>query len=193
MKVFALDTNFVVPRILHGGKRKETNLLDVLLWLQTTGKLKVSFHRATQAETYAILRAGRLAFRNQDGRKEKRKFSHHQIMQLAYNYRDLFDVNFLLSLEKIGLDDESKYKELLFTEVKYVIGMDIKQSREYIENKKIPLDNCKDPYDYHIMVTAIKDNADFLVTSNLQDFPNPLGNCQVISEKELQNVLPVYP
>lgn len=60
MVVIALDTNFVTPRILHGGKRsnKEINLLDRLLFLQSKEKIEISFPKTTQAEVYAILRAG---------------------------------------------------------------------------------------------------------------------------------------
>ena len=83
MVVIALDTNFVAPRVIHGGRRNsEANLLDRMLFLQSKGYLRVS---------------------------------------------------------------------------------------------------------------ALIDRADYLVTTNIGDFPNPLSFCRVITEKELANVLPIYP
>jgi hypothetical protein len=64
MVVIALDTNFVAPKILHGGERNpEVNLLDRMLFLQSKEKIKISLHHATQAEIYAILRVGRMPIR----------------------------------------------------------------------------------------------------------------------------------
>lgn len=71
--------------------------------------------------------------------------------------------------------------------------MSIDQSKKYIRNKGISLDGCKDPYDFYIMVTALKDKADYLLTTNTKDFPNPLGFCKVINVEELLSVLPIYP
>lgn len=54
--------------------------------------------------------------------------------------------------------------------------MDIDQQIEFLKNKNIDVSKCKDQYDYFIMVTSIKDGADYLVTNNPDDFPNPLGD-----------------
>lgn len=193
MYVFALDTNFVAPRILHGGKRKrEINLLDRMLFLQSKDLIRISLHQATQAEIYAILRVGRMKVKTRNG-KVKKKFPHHLIMRLVHRYKELFDVDFIDSLESLSFEDEESYKQVLLDEVKYHLKMDIRQSIEYIENRGVSLEDCNDPYDYHIIVTALQDSADFLVTANIDDFPNPLRTCKVITEKELLDVLPVYP
>ena len=197
MVVIALDTNFVTPRILHGGKRsnQEINLLDRLLFLETKGKIKISFPKTTQAEVYAILRAGRMKFKSKrTGKKEHKKLSHSTIMTFVHRYKGLFDVEFMDSLSKVsGLDNTETYKEALFTEIKYHLNMGIEQQAEYLENRNIDMNGCKDPYDYYIMVSSVQDSADYLVTNNPKDFPNPLGECRVISDKELYDVLPVYP
>ncbi|MGM0877466.1 MAG: hypothetical protein ACQEWV_22705 [Bacillota bacterium] len=194
MIVISIDTNFVVPRFIHGGKRnKEANLLDRMLFLQSKGLLKISVHKATQAEIYAILRVGRLKVKGPDGKRVQKKFPHHVIMHFVHKYNDLFDEKFMDSLDKVGFDEQETYKDLLFTEVKYHLNMSIEQSEEYIKNKGISLEGCKDPYDFHIMVSALKDKADYLLTTNTKDFPNPLGFCEVINVEELLSVLPIYP
>ena len=196
MIIIALDTNFVAPRILRGGKRlPEINLLDRLLFLQTKGKINLSFPKTTQAELYAILRAGRMKFKSPStGKKEHKKLPHHVIMKFVHCYKELFDVKFMDSLDKVlGLDDKETYKNALFTEIEYHLAMSIKQQTEYLQNRGVSFAGCNDPYDYYIMVSSIKDSADYLVTNNPDDFPNPLGNCLVITEKQLYGVLPIFP
>lgn len=194
MIVISLDTNFVTPRFIHGGKRnKEANLLDRMLFLQSKGLLKISLHKATQAEIYAILRVGRIRVRGPEGKRVQKKFPHHVIMHFVHKYNDLFDEKFMDSLDKVGFEEQETYKDLLFTEVKYHLNMSIEQSEEYIKNKGISLEVCKDPYDFHIMVSALKDKADYLLTTNTKDFPDPLGFCEVINVEELLSVLPIYP
>lgn len=194
MVVIALDTNFVAPRVIHGGRRNsEANLLDRMLFLQSKGYLRVALHKTTQAEIYAILRVGRIKMRGPDGKRIEKKFPHHIIMHFVNRYGDLFDVEFMNSLDSVGFEDLDGYKDLLFTEIKYHLGMSMDQSMQYLRNKGIALDTAKDPYDYHIMVSALMDRADYLVTTNIGDFPNPLSFCRVITEKELVSVLPIYP
>ncbi|MCP8970462.1 hypothetical protein [Ectobacillus ponti] len=194
MVVIALDTNFVAPRVIHGGGRNsEANLLDRMLFLQLKGYLRIALHKTTQAEVYAILRVGRIKMRGPDGKRVAKKFPHHIIMHFVNRYHDLFDVAFMDSLNRVGFDDPDTYKELLFTEIKYHLGMSIQQSVEYLQNKGIALDYARDPYDYQIMVSALMDRADYLVTTNISDFPNPLSFCRVVTEKELADVLPIYP
>lgn len=138
MTIIALDTNFVAPKILRGSKRlPEINLLDRLLFLQSKGKIQISFPVTTQAEVYAILRAGRMKFKSQStGKKEYKKLPHHLIMKLIHRYKDLFDVNFIESLDKVpGLKNAETYKNALFTEIKYHLRMGIEQQVEYLEKK----------------------------------------------------------
>ena len=196
MITVALDTNIVAPKMLRGGKRMpDINFLDRMLFLQSKGKIKISFPKTTQAEVYAILRAGRMKFKSTStGKKEHKKLPHHMIMKFVHRYKDLFDVKFMESLENVpGLEDTETYKKSLFNEIKYHLDMSIDQQKEYLENKGISLGGYKDQYDYYIMVSSIQDDADYLVTNNPNDFPNPLGNVQVITDKELGNVLPIYP
>lgn len=197
MIVIALDTNFVAPRILHGGKRKEQdiNLLDRLVFLQSKDKIEISFPKTTQAEVYAILRAGRMRVRSKkNNKREPVKFPHHIIMRFVHRYKELFDVEFMDSLKDVpGIDDEKTYKESLFREIEFHLKMKINQQLEYVKNKGIDISNCKDPYDYYIMVSTLQDSADYLVTNNPDDFPNPLGNCKVITDKEVYSILPMYP
>ncbi|MFZ3590106.1 hypothetical protein ACOI1C_12690 [Bacillus sp. DJP31] len=195
MIVIALDTNFVVPHVFHGKTRNhELNILDRMLFLQSKGLIKVLLHRTTQAEIYAILKAGRFKIRSRsEGKRVKKKIPHHVIMNFVHIYSDLFDVNFMKTLRNVDLSDEDTYKDNLFIEVKYHLGMGIDQSKEYLRNKGIIIDNCNNLYDFHIMVTAIQDNADILVTANVHDFPDPLGKCRIVSPQNLPHLLPTYP
>jgi len=78
--------------------------------------------------------------------------------------------------------------------MKYILGLDIEQSKDFIHNKVHYSDEqLSDPYDYHVMVSALKHHADYLVTLNTKDFPNPLGQCVVISPEKLPTTLPIYP
>lgn len=86
------------------------------------------------------------------------------------------------------------YKEVLFENIRLELNMTIQQSKEFIENKTgQSIDHLKDEYDYHVMASALKCNADFLISENTGDLLNPLGKCQIITIKELPKYLPIYP
>lgn len=194
MIVVALDTNFVLPRVFHNSRNPEINVLDRMLFLEAKGMLKISFDKTTQAELYAILKVGRVKIRNPiSDKKEKKKFPHHVIMQFVHRYKDLFDVEFMESLNKVDFGEEEKYKDNLFTEVKYALNMSIGQTKEYLENKGIDLSSCNDQYDFYVMATVLQDSADYLVTQNIKDFPNPIGKCIVVDSKGISEHLPLYP
>ncbi|WP_134704928.1 hypothetical protein [Ammoniphilus sp. YIM 78166] len=193
MIIFSLDTNFVIPRIMHEGKRNtQFNQLDYMLLLEKKGLIKICLPDSTQAEIYAVLRAGRYPIKS-NGKKIFYPFPHEQIMRRVRRYSEIFDMKFLESFKEIDFKEGVGYKEVLFRNMKYILGMDIHQSIEWIENRGIDVENYKDDYDFHIMVATLQCNADYLVTNNIDDFPNPLGKCEVITSKELPKKLPIYP
>lgn len=194
--IFALDTNFVAPCILHGSKSSEKfNWLDTMIYMQQKQMINISLPTTTQAEIYGVLRAGRM---KEKSTKEPLFLTHHEIMKLASVYKEVFDLNYMDNLESAGLEDPATYKAQLLQEVKNsAYQMDIRQCFDFLRNKGIELDKFDrgegDVYDLHIMVSSIKEAANYLVTANLKDFPNPLVKCEVIKKDNLKDALPLYP
>ena len=150
-----IDTNFILPRMFHKreGAYETPNQLDRMLFLQDQGKLEVVVPDSVQAEIYAVLRAGRYPVRMKNGAKFHRAFPHHAIMKLAYNYREVFNLGFLDGFARIDFGIGAEYKKILFEKMKYILGMDIEQSREFIYNKTRDTGmRLSDPYDFHVMV-----------------------------------------
>ncbi|PEL13237.1 hypothetical protein [Bacillus sp. AFS017336] len=196
---FALDTNFVAPCILHGSKSKNKfNWLDTLIYMQSKNIITLSLPTTTQAEIYGVLRSGRMKRKLKNGTKVPLVLEHHEILKIATVYKEIFNLDYMNKLDGAKLDDPSTYKTQLLQEVKHsAYQMDIRQCLEYLRNKGIDLArfdrNEGDIYDLHIMVSSIKEAADYLVTTNIKDFPNPLGTCVVIQKENLPEVLPLYP
>lgn len=188
MKVFAVDTNFVTPSILRNPRNPYKSTLDYLLYLRGKKLIEVMASKYVQAETYAILRMGRMKIRVPGEEKRvKLTFTHDQIMSEVERYHDLFDVNYVNNLESL-IEHDTDYKEYktrLVQEFTYLSGMSIKEARIYIEDYGIDLGPFKDIYDYHIMADLIQKEADFFISSNSEDFPNPLGLCRVIHPKQV--------
>lgn len=192
--IITLDTNFVTPKILHGGRKlKEANLLDYMIHLQDKGLIQISLSQPIQLEIYATLRAGRYKIKLPNGDKIRPKFSHHDIMLRVHRYPEIFDADFLDGFFDIDFKEGKEYKKVLFKHIRDIMNMDINQSKEYLENHRVNLDGCKDEYDFFIMVEAIRNQANYLVTNNEDDFPKKIVDCDVILEKQLRYLLPIYP
>jgi hypothetical protein len=71
---------------------------------------------------YAILRAGRFKVRVKGVEKRIQKsFTHHQIMKQVNVYHEIFDLEFLENFKTIEFRLENdEYKEVLFTNMKYI-------------------------------------------------------------------------
>lgn len=145
MIIFSLDTNFVIPRIIHNRNTEMVNLLDTMILLQNKELLNICLPRSTQAEIYATLRAGRYPIKIQ-GKKVYKPFPHHFIMKHVYAYKEIFEPDFLEGFKTTDFftDKEGRYKNVLFENMKYILGMSIEQSKEYISNKGIIIEKCND-------------------------------------------------
>lgn len=120
MIVVARYTNFVAPRFIHKSKRNhEVNLLDRMLFLQSQGLMKISLHKAVQAEIYSILRVGRIRVKGPVGKRIAKEFPHHVIMHFVHKYFDLFDIEYMDSLKSINFTDKETYKNSLSQEIEY--------------------------------------------------------------------------
>ena len=191
MIVYALDTNVIIPRILHPRDHAKPNLLMTMLSMQRRGLIRVAVPKTTQAEVYAVLRAGRYPIRNKENKKVFIPFKHEIIMKLVRRYPEIFDEGFMDSLGGIHFPTEDDaYKPVLFDIIKKVSKMSIKQSKEYLENKHVDLSRCKDEYDYHIMVSAIQVSSTYVVTENQKDFPKTIPGCKIINPKQLFDTFP---
>ena len=192
MITISLDTNFVIPRMLYKKDKTRYNLLDTMILLQKRGLVKICLPEATQAEIYAVLRAGRYPIKV-NGKKEHCPFPHHIILKLADQFSEIFNIEFLEKFKTTNFGLGDAYKTVLFDNMRFILGMNIEQSKQFVLNRGIHLEKCSDKYDYHIMVSVFKCNADYLVTLNTRDFPTFLGKCEIINTEKLLTVLPNYP
>jgi hypothetical protein len=188
-----MNGNLILRMMIPRRNSLETpNQLELLSLLKKRARIIVVLPNAMQLEIYTVLRAKGYSFKNKyTGVRDTQKLSHQVFMKFAHAYSDIFDLNFLNGYRNITITDP--YKDWLFSEIRYIANMSIEQSKEFIENKiEKNIDDLNDPYDYHIMASALKENADFLVSENTKDLANPLGKCQVIKAKELNDHLPFY-
>lgn len=190
--IFCLDANFVIPRLMapRRGELTTPNQLERLQLLHQNQAVQVEIPSSVQLEIYTVLRYKGIPLKHKEtGKWIRQTLLHDEIMHLTSLYSEFFDSQFLSAYRKINFG--TPYKQALFQEIEYILNMNFDVQKEFIEsNTGADISNLNDQDDFHVMVGALKLNADFLVTNNFDDMINPIGKCNLVKNEEVLNYIP---
>lgn len=195
-KIVIWDGCILADRFIYRNHRVRKEF-DRLYDLHINGLVEFCLPKAVQAEFYGLLRSGGIAIRTaRDEPMRPVAFEHDKLMQLFRMFTGIFNVEFLDSLAHVTWPEFSDDYKMIVAEIlqdeygwhnkgqdvieKY-LGKTIALLQEEAKKERGNKKPLKDTDDYPVMAAAIIHNADIIVTYNLKDFIDPLGQIRVMN------------